>query len=410
MKKILSITLLLVLSIASVVAQPKSDYYTSSTLDGKNGSTLENALSAIIYPHNQRSYSQLFEDFETTDVVPSNKLTNPSKTDQVYDMYASLTDFPKYYSDNDRTQTGGINREHCVPNSWWGGESKNGIAFTDLHHLVPADGAANNAKGNYPLGEYVEGAVMTWPITTSTNDKGYTYVVADNTADHSGSWSHVWNLSQIKSRAITYGEDVGFVFEPKDEFKGDFARMYLYVVCAYEGKINWETNYMFTSDANKMTTINPWAKELLLKWHRQDPVSEKECNRNNAVESIQGNRNPFIDYPELVEYIWGDKASESFSLANAVSAYSDEYKNITTPELIFPHVVKLGEDFEAPELTCNSDGKKTYTSSNPSVAEVESATGKVTIKAIGTTKITVTTAETDSFKEGSASYIIQVVE
>ncbi|MDO9634396.1 MAG: endonuclease [Paludibacter sp.] len=65
---------------------------------------------------------------------------------------------------------------------------------------------------------------------------------------------------------------------------------------------------------NSYPVLKPWAIKLLLQWSRQDPVSEKERTRNEKVFLIQGNRNPFIDYPELVEYIWGDEAGEVWEL------------------------------------------------------------------------------------------------
>ena len=51
---------------------------------------------------------------------------------------------------------------------------------------------------------------------------------------------------------------------------------------------------------------------MLLKWHRNDPVSEKETLRNDAVFACQKNRNPFVDHPELAEYIWGNKKGEAW--------------------------------------------------------------------------------------------------
>jgi len=336
------IKLLLLTLITSVAgfAQPAANYYTASTLDGKNGRDLELALKEIVYPHTFREYGELWQLYKITDPALVDSIPSSytgGKMDIVWDMYSWMSQFPKFYSSADggsdnatvaHSQTGGINREHCVPNSWWGGKSGNESAYSDLHHIIPSDGAANNAKGNYPLGEFKTGMTLVWPKNTRTNSTGETYMYADTHTHQEGvpclnNASHVWKVSN----ASEYGGAVD-VFEPTDEYKGDFARMYLYVVCAYEGELTWATNYMFTSDAEKHTTILPWAKELLLKWHRQDPVSDKERTRNNLVESVQGNRNPFIDYPELVEYIWGDKSDKTdFALANAVSAYSDSYAN-----------------------------------------------------------------------------------
>lgn len=325
--------------------------YYNNTIVGKNDRTLELALKTIVNPHTVIGYNSLWQAFETTDVVPTALLKDPAKADQVYDMYADNNAFAKYYSDGDHSQTGGFNREHCVPNSWWGGKTGNAVAYSDLHHLVPSDGAANSAKSNHPLGEYKAGMTLSWPTETKTNTDGYTYVVADNTADHSGSWSHVWNTTSSTK-----------VFEPADEFKGDFARMYLYVVCTYEGDLTWQTadNTMFSNGANNYTVIANDAKALLLKWHRQDPVSDKERLRNNSVQSIQGNRNPFIDYPILVEYVWGDSiAKTSFSLERMPSAYQFGVtycvgKNVTCSEQV--RLCDRGSAVTLPAATTSVDG------------------------------------------------------
>lgn len=97
----------------------------------------------------------------------------------------------------------------------------------------------------------------------------------------------------------------GAVFEPGNEYKGDFARTYFYMPTAYEHYANtWATtrpeNMM---QNNTYPVFKPWALELLLQWDRQDPVSERELTRVEKVYSVQGNRNPFIDNPELIEYI-----------------------------------------------------------------------------------------------------------
>lgn len=325
MKRLLFLCLSAMTAMMSM-AQPQAGYYVSSALDGKNGRELELALRDIVYPHARISYGELWNSYVTTDTAPLDSVPDGcTKTDLVYDMYAWMKYFPKFHSDNDHSQTGGINREHSVPNSWWGGESGNAEAYTDLHHLVPADGAANNVKSNYPLGEKAEndGLTLSWP-TQDKYHNGHLYVSKDHVC------SRVWNVpSEMQDN---FG-DAAKLWEPADIYKGDFARMYLYVVCAYEGEIHWQTNYMFASDDENLTTIKPWALELLLRWHRNDTVSQKELDRNNVVENIQGNRNPFIDYPELVEFIWGDLTSEEFDLGKAKCSYGelpysvDENKN-----------------------------------------------------------------------------------
>jgi len=94
----------------------------------------------------------------------------------------------------------------------------------------------------------------------------------------------------------------GTVFEPIDAYKGDFARNYFYMVTRYFNEDNdWDSNELV--NGADLTNVG---LALLEKWHEQDPVSQKEINRNNAVYDIQNNRNPFIDHPEYVNDIWGD--------------------------------------------------------------------------------------------------------
>lgn len=409
MYKIGLLLFLFFVSIASW-AQPRQDYYTASALDGKSGRDLELALKAIIYPHTAISYNELWNAFKTTDPGPLDSIPAPYrgvKSDLVYDMYAWMWQFPKFYSDNDHTQTGGINREHCVPNSWWGGQNGNAIAYTDLHHLVPSDGAANSAKGDHPLGEYAAFMTLTWPVETKQNANGYTYVTADSYPNQMHAASHRWKLHT--GIQANYGGTES-VFEPADEYKGDFARMYLYVVCAYEGELTWQTNYMFRTEGG-YTVILPWAKDLLLKWHRQDPVSLKERLRNNAVESIQHNRNPFIDYPELVEYIWGNKTSEPFSLSRAICAYNDELPDADgkrPSHITFVLHGQVGKAFHGFTYASDSDGVGNYSSSDPSVAQVNATTGEVSLLAAGTATITYSVAETATYTALQEQYIIEV--
>lgn len=84
----------------------------------------------------------------------------------------------------------------------------------------------------------------------------------------------------------------GSYYTPTDEYKGDVARIIFYLMIRYPQS----DNLSFTNIAQ--------SKELLLSWNRLDPVSKLEMNRNNYIETIQGNRNPFIDYPEFADMIW----------------------------------------------------------------------------------------------------------
>ena len=111
------------------------------------------------------------------------------------------------------------------------------------------------------------------------------------------------------------------------EYTGDFARKYLYFETCYQD-YSWKSSALSMFAQNSYPTLNAYGQSLLLKWHRQDPVSQKEIDRNNAVYSFQGNRNPFIDYPNMVEYIWGDSTNYEFSFSGqSTSAPSSSISN-----------------------------------------------------------------------------------
>ncbi|MBQ9356182.1 MAG: endonuclease [Prevotella sp.] len=244
--------------------------------DGKSGAQLKTALCGIIYNRTERTYNELWTDFRTTDARPNGK---------VWDMYSAISNFTfgTDQAGNYRGEGDVYNREHSFPKSWFGGQVK--PMYTDLNHLYPTDGYVNNRRSNYPFG--------------TTN--GETYMSANNFS---------------KLGACTYPGYSGKVFEPADEYKGDFARTYFYMVTCYEEKLpTWYSNYSesrATLDGRTYPGLSQWQLQMLLSWAAQDPVSSKETQRNEAVWSIQHNRNPFIDYPGLEQYIWGDKKGIPF--------------------------------------------------------------------------------------------------
>ncbi len=265
------ITLFLVSMMATGVSAAIPDGY-YNRLNGKNGAALKQAVHEVINPHTTvSSYSNLPKYFQVTDVYP--------RSDKWWDMYSNVTRYAPSFS--------GLNREHSFPKSWWGG-SQSTPAYIDLFHLYPADGPANQAKSNYPLGE-----------------------VANATKLDNG-------VCKVGYPVTGQGAGAQYVFEPADEYKGDFARTYFYVVTCYSN-LTWAKNYRWMLQQDDYPTLAPWAYELLLKWHREDPVSEKEVDRNELVYGYQNNRNPFIDFPDLAEYIWGNKRGENFIVSTGVT-------------------------------------------------------------------------------------------
>ena len=273
MKRLLSSIFLFLLV---VCATAQKEYYTS--VDGvKGGAELKTALHELIKNHKKISYGsgedKTWGAFYTTDAVVENGKR------RVLDMYSA----EKRYFGSKGSAVSGMNIEHSVAKSWWGGNKNN--AYCDIHHLNPSDQNANSRKSNYPLGE----------LTSVSWDNGVTFV----------------------GKANIDGSSMN-AYEPCDEYKGDFARVFMYMFTCYQD-LTWEYTWM-NYEKSTYPTLKPWAVKLLLKWHKQDPVSEKEVNRNNAVYVVQGNRNPFVDYPQLADYVWGDSINYVFHLSGEVES------------------------------------------------------------------------------------------
>lgn len=280
MKSRILITLMIgLLHTSSALSQSLADYYRSA--DGLQKEQLKTALYKIISNHKQVAYKSLFDYYEQTDAC----INNPA---QIYDMFSTNT----YYFVSVGSS---MNKEHVCPQSWWGGGSKYPI-YSDLFNVYPSDAKANSHKSNYPLGKI-------------TGELKY-------------------DSGRIKVGKSSNSGGCGYVVEPYDEFKGDFARIYLYDATCYQN-INWvSTAYAFPTGVNTYPTLESWIIPILLEWNRLDPPSEWEITRNNRVYTIQNNRNPFIDYPQLAEYIWGDSITYAWDLSKAIPNVIDGNTNI----------------------------------------------------------------------------------
>ncbi len=264
-----------VLCVAILVqAQAPAGYY--SAAKGKKGSAVKTALFSIVSSHTQRSYNQLWEDFKKTDVRSDGKIR---------DRYSNKTNYTPGGSaqgSNYKGEGDSYNREHSFPKSWF---NEGTPMYTDLFHLYPTDGYVNGRRSNYPFGE--------------NNGEKYS---------SSGGYS--------KLGACTVSGYTGICFEPADEYKGDFARTYFYMATAYEDRISSWSSPMLSG--NKYPAYKTWAIDMLLRWAQEDPVSQVEIDRNNAVYGIQHNRNPYIDYPGLEQYVWGAYKDYAFDPDNYV--------------------------------------------------------------------------------------------
>ena len=275
----------LVLAMLSM-AQDLNSYYRRAS--GKATAELKAALKTIIANHTTLGYGNLWGAYENVDYIEGK--TNDAGQYKVFDYYSDKA----FYFNGDSTSVSGMNKEHVAPKSWWGGSTKIPVG-NDLIQVIPSEAGANSAKSNYPLGVVV------------------------------GSPSYP--SSGVSNTRVKTGHDANgdMVFEPCDEYKGDFARIYFYVATCYPD-VAWEerTDAVVSFVQEDYPTLKPAITPMLLQWHRQDPVSEWEKTRINRVYEVQSNRNPFVDFPELAEYIWGDKKGEVFTLDGSGGEGDDE--------------------------------------------------------------------------------------
>lgn len=299
MKKFYILLIAVAISLPSAFAQYREGYY--NAMNGKKKEDLKEAVKECVIQHTMLEYYGLPNNWRYTDVYP--ELYNGNV--RWWEMYSnSIYLIKDGQSPTSSFSSNKMQREHSVPKSWWG-SSQTTPAYTDLFNLLPSDGECNMAKSNYPYGDVMEGR--------ATFDNG---------------------SAKVGTPAAGQGGGAAKVFEPADEYKGDFARGIFYMACVYDD-LRWTSSYSYNMfQQNSWPTLKTWAYETLLEWHRADPVSQKEIDRNNAVETQQGNRNPFIDFPNLAEYIWGRQTSETFYIAdqgNAQTPYPSDGSYITQP-------------------------------------------------------------------------------
>ena len=287
---------------ASAIAQAPASYYNSA--NGLTGNQLKVALHNIIKGHTSITYAQIWNAFWSTD----NKGNGV-----VWDMYSDRPNGnPPYTYQLGQNQCGNYseegdcyNREHSWPQSWFKNDA---TAKTDLHHIFATDGYVNQKRGNYPFGEVKK---ATW---TSQNGSKV------GTCQTSGY--------------------AGTVFEPIDEYKGDFARAIMYMSVRYYG----EDSSWGSSDMTTKSEIKPWAINMLLEWNDKDPVSQKEIDRNNAIyNDYQHNRNPFVDHPEYARMIW----DPNWSVIEQIDSNQTKVNGVVVYDLLGRKVLQFDINSEA---------------------------------------------------------------
>lgn len=317
----------------------------------------------------------------------------------------NVTNQTTAWDDHQQTQWG-INREHVWPKAEGFETSGAGGARGDPMHLMAGNGYANNIHSNYYYG----------------------YVNTSSSYTNCGSkYSNV--SGNLLGKSKTLGGSTN-VFEPQDCDKGDIARAIFYMVARY--------NYLSGSDSDGIDSNNPnlaltqslsdWASSGyssttskqgkmgimtdLLAWHHADPVDEYEIHRNNLLyTNYTNNRNPFIDFPEWADFIWGSvdydgSTYKSHSTtptgyatpsSDTINGYNSGGSTVSVTGVTLDKNTATIAVNGTVELTptvspSNATNKAvTWSSSNTSIATVSN--GVVTGKAAGNATITVTTMD-----------------
>jgi nuclease, endA/nucM family len=220
------------------------------------------------------------------------------QTNECYNRYSDK----KFYfeSTNTGNAIAGMNIEHSFPKSWWGG--KRNDAWCDLYNLYPSDSQANSSKSNFVMGVVVN--------VKEEAGAGYDKV---GTGYADGQLVKMW--------------------EPGDRFKGEFSRSYMYMATTYQN-LNFVSEGTKQLETGAYPTLKKWSSDLFRQWSKNDRVDEMEIKRNEAIYKIQNNRNLFIDYPNLAEYVWGDSMDVEFNPYRSITTASDDarYTGVIAPE------------------------------------------------------------------------------
>lgn len=355
MKRQIALLCAVTFSIAMMAEAIPANYY--NNIQGKQDSILKSTLSLLVrggeryeYGANQYHTSSNPPAWEKGDLKAYGTwqalpLTDMHPDGIVWDMYSNCV---RYYPNKLGESGCSLNIEHCLPKSWWGGTVNE--AYKDLYNLNPSDQRANSQKSNSAPGHVTKG------------DKF-----------NNGSF-----LMDSKSKS-----QYGYIcWEPEAQYRGDFARTYFFMATAYE-YLEWTAYPDYISNASYLM-FSDTIQKVLLDWHRADPVSDKECCRADRISDIQHNRNPFIDYPELVEYIWGNKKGQAVDM----NALTCAFKTDVCPEPIppTPDPQKYDTIINLPAIAKNT--VKNYSSGTIQGAEVD-------IQSNGTSSITMGASNRD---------------
>jgi endonuclease I len=288
---------------------------------------LKEALHQIISNHVVFPYTSNSTD--TWDIIQESD-QDPNNSDNMLLIYTGRSQDKGYrdgsgnysdYENGNGTQNNSWNREHIWPKSH-GFPDEDDNAYTDVHNLKPCDRSVNASRG-----------------TKDFDFGGNQHVEASDCLNDSDSW------------------------EPADHVKGDIARILFYMVIRYDPGFDHENNEFdlelvdYTTPNNNDPTLGKLSS--LIDWHTSDPVDDFEINRNEIIFGYQQNRNPFIDHPNLVNYLWGDNVGLDWN--ESLSVYEAEIDET----IIFPNpssgIISFNNDMQNEVIEIfNLNGQNIY--------------------------------------------------
>lgn len=314
------------------------------------------------------SYDGLWDAYATTDRRSDGTL---------WDIYSDKTKYTiggsaqgaSYQKEGDS-----YNREHVIPQSSF---NKGAPMKSDAHHVLPSDGYVNNRRSAYPHGDV----------------KSATYVSNDG--------------CKLGSSAVS--GYTGTVFEPMDQYKGDIARIYFYFVTCYQDKMS--SNSFAAFSQNTYPSIKSSLLATYLQWAKDDPVSQKEIDRNNVIYATQGNRNPFIDSPYAIGAIWDSDHASDYGVKGEYTTSGVVVNGISISKSSATVAQGSSSTIYA---TASDNSEITWTSSNQSAVTLSKYTSDssehITINAVGEGTSTITAKATIDDTLYSKTCVITVTE
>ncbi len=312
----------------------------------------------------------------------------------------------KEWGDHNET---GTNREHvwCQSRGFKASSGATGPAGTDIHHLISGDGYVNQSiHNNNPYG-YV--------------DTSKTYTDASS--------KHAYDSGNLLGSPLNTSENDQYnkVFEPQDSDKGDIARALFYMVACYNNLANESgvisefnpnlelVSYVTSIDTETSSdtyTVKMGNLKDLLLWHQLDPVDEYEIHRNNLIyNNYQHNRNPFIDFPDWVDIVWGDNADDKSANPLTDNIYGSSLTPISVTGITLSSTtldLKVGESavINANITPSNATNRGIiWTSNNNELVNIETNNGRLAWTISSSSPIKVT-----ALKEGKVTITAKTVD